>query len=819
MKGSMLIGVVVVVLAACGIPAANPTTPANTAISPQTAATAAPQTPSGTATTLPLVLNTSPASHPRLWLTAADLPRLRSWATAANPLYQDGLLPLAERARQEMDAGDVPNRDCGSREYEEFPTEMYAELFAFMALIAPDQASRDDYAQRARSLLMHVITLAAQGPASEENFTCPENESTGYPPFRNPSFFTEDSNRARWHGEAFPLVVDWIYPTLSVQDKQAIRGVFLRWSQEIVERAYHHPEPVGVVNDPALLSDTSQVRWSGNNYFTAHMRNLGLMALAFDPADDPNNQLRDYLGNATGAWLYIFDHLTRTDSAGGLLPEGFEYSPQTASYAIQFLLALRTAGADTCGQHCQLAGNPFWDDFVAAYYHSLSPATINDPDYGQMYQPAWYGDAQTYRSSDFISAFGALGVYDTLTNNQPRLNSVRWAQTATAPGGASTLLERVANPEDFRQAILYFLLFDPAAAAPTDPRPTMPLHFYAPGINKIIARTGWDEQATWFNVGLSWNLIDHQQADGGHFEWYRKGEWLTKARTGYADIAEGIASSEFRNLMALENARPDRDDNDWRIDLWQRGSQWNLVPTGDPQLLAHSSNALFTYALGDLTNLYNSAYEQSSDIVHASRSIIWLQPDAIVIYDRGQSQTANRFKRWWLQLAVPATVEGNRATMTTAGGQQLLLTNLLPNGATLSAVNTNEQHIEDTVAGNEPMQVRLRIDAPGNPDDVRFLEVLQASDNGVTPPAVALVQSADQTWSGAQIGGAVVLFPTTLGQPFADITYTFGAGANQHSITGLQPNSGYSVTRTGDSITIQTGGDQMTDDGGVLVIQ
>ena len=247
MKRSMLIGVVVLVLAACGIPAANPTTPANTAISPQTAATAAPQTPSGTATTLPLVLNTSPASHPRLWLTAADLPRLRSWATAANPLYQDGLLPLAERARQEMDAGDVPNRDCGSREYEEFPTEMYAELFAFMALIAPDQASRDDYAQRARSLLMHVITLAAQGPASEENFTCPENESTGYPPFRNPSFFTEDSNRARWHGEAFPLVVDWIYPTLSAQDKQAIRGVFLRWSQEIVERAYHHPEPVALV--------------------------------------------------------------------------------------------------------------------------------------------------------------------------------------------------------------------------------------------------------------------------------------------------------------------------------------------------------------------------------------------------------------------------------------------------------------------------------------------------------------------------------------------------------------------------------------------
>ena len=60
--------------------------------------------------------------------------------------------------------------------------------------------------------------------------------------------------------------------SLSATDKQAIRGVFLRWSQEIIERGYHHPEPVGMVNDPALLRNRDQVRWAGNNYFTGHMR-------------------------------------------------------------------------------------------------------------------------------------------------------------------------------------------------------------------------------------------------------------------------------------------------------------------------------------------------------------------------------------------------------------------------------------------------------------------------------------------------------------------------------------------------------------------
>ena len=764
--------------------------------------------------TVPSASALDAARHPRLWISTADLPRLRSWATDANPLYLEGIKPLAERAKSDMDRGDVPNRDCGSTEYEQFPTEMYAELFAFMSLVENDSARRSDYAARARTLLMTAINLASLGPATEQNYTCAASGATGYPPFRNPKFFTENSNRARWHGEAFPLVVDWIYPTLTAQDKQTIRSVFLRWSQEIIERGYHHPTPIGMVNDPALLSDISQVRWSGNNYFAAHMRNLGLMALALDLTDDPASQLRNYLGNATGSWLYIFDYLTRHDSQGGLLPEGFEYSPQTASYAIQFLLALRTTGADTCGPHCQFQGNPFWDDLLASFYHSLSPATINDPDYGpqyQLYEPAWYGDAQTYRSIDYISAFGALGIYDKLIDNQPRLQSLRWAEINTAPGGASTFFNRISNTDEFRNSLLYFMLYDPAVPAASDPRPALALDYFAPGMNKLLSRTGWDTQASWFNFSLSWNAVDHQQADGNSFEWYRHGEWLTKARTGYPDVAEGIASSEFRNTLALENDPPDRSSSDWRTDLWQRGSQWNLVAAGDPQLLAHSANAIYTYALGDATNLYNSTREASTDILHASRSIVWLKPDAVVVFDRGQSRTSNRFKRVWLQLANPALVSGNRATSITAGGQLLTVTSLLPSGATLSANNAVVPHIEETASRNDPMKVRLCMDAPGNPALANFLEVFQAGSSATA----TLIQSDDLAWSGAQIGSTAVLFPVTLGVPFTAFSYT--AAANQHIITGLSPNTPYSAHLSGSTLTLERGGSQMSDSGGVFL--
>jgi len=757
--------------------------------------------------------------HPRLWLTTADRPRLRAWAVASNPLYANGLALLAARAKAEMDEGRVPDQDCGNVGYEEYPTEMYAELFAFLAQVENDATGRADYARRAHTLLMHIMNEAAKGPATAENYTC--NESLQYPPFRHPDFATEDRDRIRYHGEAFPLVVDWIYPTLTTQDKATIRQVFLRWSQEVIARGYHHPEPVGAVNDPALLANQQQVRFSGNNYYAAHMRNLGMMALALDAADDANNQLHRYLDTAVGAHLYIFDHLTRNDSRGGLLPEGLEYSPQTLGYATQFLLALHTAGA-AYPPTMTLASNPFWNDSLTAYIHSLSPATVAREEGGSSYQPAFYGDGQSYHLPDFVSAFAPIGLYDTLTGNAPRLNTVRWLQSHTAPGGAEQLAERVRNPNDFREAILYFMLYDPTAAPAADPRAALPTHFLAPGLNRLFSRSSWDTDAAWFTFGLSWNSIDHQMADGNSFAFYRHGEWLTKGRVGYANIAEGIASSEFYNTVAIQNDRPvDRDDTDWRIDLWQRGSQFNYVNDGAPTLLASSLQPDYAYALGDATNLYNATSEGATDVTQADRAILWLKPDHIVVYDRAATKSSDKFKRWWLQLPTPATVNGQQATMTTAQGQQLFVTTLLPTDAVLTAINSNEQLIQESAAADDPMQVRLRVDAPDAPQSVRFLHLLQGAAAGANADDATLVRSVDHRFEGVIVKHLVVFFPISHEAVAEAVQYTVPAGVAKHFVTGLKPNSGYTVQTQSSGnnrqVQITEGGSTQTDSGGLLV--
>ena len=84
------------------------------------------------------------------------------------------------------------------------------------------------------------------------------------------------------------------------------------------------------------------VRWAINNYYAGHIRNLALIALSFNPANDPGEKLRGYLSNITGALdvrprrALPERHFRRTRA------EGFEYSLQSLSYVTQFLTGLDT---------------------------------------------------------------------------------------------------------------------------------------------------------------------------------------------------------------------------------------------------------------------------------------------------------------------------------------------------------------------------------------------------------------------------------------------------------------------------------------------
>jgi len=206
----------------------------------------------------------------------------------------------------------------------------------------------------------------------------------------------------------------------------------------------------------------------------------------------------------------------------------------------------------------------------------------------------------------------------------------------------------------------------------------------------------------------------------------------------------------------------------------------------------------YSYAFGDATPLYNrpdiwSPANAALDVLHASRSIIWLKPDHIVVYDRATSHTAGLFKQFNLTFPTLPTLNGNVITTTTPGGQNLYVTSVLPAGATMTAMSIDGTLT--TVADLEPCHYRLVIQDPSNPIDERFLNVLQATDAGVQADRATVVHSTSGTpMDGVVVGNTVELFVVDATVPFNGTTYTVPANVNQHFITGCVPNAFYKVT-------------------------
>jgi hypothetical protein len=752
--------------------------------------------------------------HPRLFVREGDVERLRSWATPDNPLWTDGLAALAERAKSEMDDGTVPGQDTGSVDYEQYPTEQYAQLFAFLSLVDPDEAARTDYGRRARDLLMFVIEKAAPGVGAEGE------------PFRDPRFAT--FNRSRWQGAAFPLTVDWAYPYFSPEDRAQVRRVFLRWAGE---QFTGYPAAAGGggasdftragdAPDPALLTDRTQLRWATNNYFTAHGRNLVLMSLALDPADDPDGALAGHLRDALNLWWFQTDQALRTEAAGGLSPEGTEYAQSSIAYMTQLGFALRTAGQDDParnGPQSVLTDNPFFAQFLAAQLHSVAPEptpAVEELEVGgPVYLPASYGDLERYVAADLTEAMVPLGLLAADRGDRATLDAVRWFITHVSPGGAEQLASRVGDTDQFFASILYFLALDPTAPPPADPRPRLPLSHAATGVHRYSARTCWCPDASWFTYALTWKTIDHQGSDGNEFELYRGGEWLTKKHTGY----DTPWYTDHHNTLTIENDPPVEPLDEPFADIAARGSQEPLVSPTDPTVIAQGQGEGWFYALGDATPLYNWERDGRTDVTHASRSVVWLQPDHVVVYDRAVTATDGRFKRFWLQLPAPAQIAGPLATVRTPGGQQLFSTTLLPAGAAITSAEAAPN--AGTTAVGEPMRHQLAVEAPGGPASARFLHVVQGADGGAAAdPATLLESTAGRAYAGAAVAGTAAVFPVELGPDVDTTTVPVPDGTTRVLVTGLVPGAGYDVSSGGGQVTVTRGGSTTADAAGVVVV-
>ncbi|KIL42301.1 hypothetical protein SD70_01935 [Gordoniibacillus kamchatkensis] len=623
-------------------------------------------------------------------------------------------------------------------------------------------------------------------------------------------------DRARWHGEGFALTVDWIYSYLTAQDKADIQKVFLYWANAI-NTQYQSPIDHGLNGVP----DTGpKARNATNNYYTGLFRNLVMMVLSLDPADDPpvdptkdalawGNSLRSYMPYIQNRWMkQLYAQYGPGGAAeGGAHPEGSYYGLENMGFFRQAILALETAGYNdpsVSGPYIDITDMPFWDGLIDATIKSTpnNPVIVPPSSYmGKVFQIDNYGDNQHFWLPDasLTQSFAPMGIYDGLKGNTARLNTDKWLVRDFAPGGAPYLYAHAANiwPNNYASlAIFYFMLFDPNAPAPADPRPGMSTSFFAKGMGRMADRTSWSAGASLFTFLSSHQSVGHQHGYSGMFGFNRKNEWLTKELTQYASDNKGLAS-EFHNTLSLKNddlPASALSSEWWAAEINKRGGQWVYAGynNGDPTLTTSMQND-YDYAQTDLTNLYNNPYG-AKDILHASRSIVWLKPDMIVIYDRAASGTDGRFKRFNLWLPSQPTITGNTASaLSLSGTQKLNVTSLQPAGGALTVTSSTYEPI-NAIASDEPMHAKLVIEDPTNPKNVRFLTVLEGLDAGASPSQAVGIQSSGGTaFAGAAVNQTAVLFPVDIAKPFSGVTYTVQSGVSKQLVTGLTPNAKYDV--------------------------
>ena len=809
-------------------------------------------------------------THPRLWITQSDLPRLQSWANASNAVYQQGMKQVLATAVANYQqfapfygsnppaASSYP--DPGdSQGYTGLITEENAVILAFNSLIDPNPANQILYAQMARNLIMYAMNQAAQGIAPGL-------------PFRDGSFGIY--NRASETGQDWPLAIDWIYnktdasntPILSASDKLTIRDVFLIWAGECLTASTtggDNPStnPPGIVNNAAALLPNGQpYRMAANNYYAAHARMLTMMALTIDPANDPvlnaaqspatlGNTLRSYIGDATGAWLYqqyaMYGEPSAIAAAYGVSAQGFGLAsgglpPEGMLYGVSFgnilggLLALQTAGFNNpsyAGPQIAMINTPMWSRYVKGMISSLTPAPLNptgsESYLGQIYQFASYGDLlRLFATPDYIKPFGLLSLLEQENGQSTDVSAARWFGYNVLQGGPSAFNTRVTDSAyGWIDSILYYMLYDPAVnpASLPDPRPTYSTNFVDAGGGRIVAHTDWTTGGTMFDYRASWESINHQDGNAGQFELFRNGEWLTKEFSNYDNNGLGL-TTYYHNTLGLQNACAGCADpklivGDWEQGELANGSQWMLGESaGDPVTLTSSGKG-YAFAATDMTNLYNRPNQWTPanafvNVTQATRSIIWLNGDYVVVYDRASTLNSGLFKRWNLTLVTNPVIAGHTATETLASGQQLFVQSLLPANGSLTARYAAGDLT--TIAETEPSQYVMTVQDTSNPGNTRFLHVLQGANAGAAMvPATHLQSTSGTSFDGAVFGANAVWFPVNTGA-FSGTTLNTPAGVHTVFVTGLVPNASYSVSvqaaGTGNTIVIAAGGSGTTTD-------
>ncbi|NOX18348.1 MAG: T9SS type A sorting domain-containing protein [Chlorobi bacterium] len=488
-------------------------------------------------------------------------------------------------------------------------------------------------------------------------------------------------------------------------------------------------------------------------------------------------------------------------SYGGVWPEGSQYSYNT----LYFLMAL-TEGERTANGIDRWTENPEISQFPKNLITSLLWLTPPSNDH-----ILTYNDQEDENATYWIRRNHCVAITTFIDENM--------GFTDEAAYGRYWIREL--SPENLEMNVWkLFLWYDRSGNHVNYFNAGLPRAHFSEGTDWMFLRSDWTSNASYSTFCASWTNIDHQFQDGGHFNIFRNGEYLTKQVRHYdfTFLINGkyqIYDGEASNVMLIKSDF----EGDERINAM--GSAEYLESLGEPAITKYKigSNPLYAYSSADLGDSYNRVYDEwdgnSQRVSSYARQFVQISPDFYFVYDRIRTVDAGWTKYILHSLTEPA-VNGNLITQSSESGNQFLYDKVLyPSNITIEKINEADVWNADHGLVDEwmiPPSVRKWHVAvkPEDAEAVNMLNVIETASGKASEIDNAKLIESEKV-IGGQIGNWVVLFSkeeTTNGKVNYEISSN--SGSLNNLVCDLEPNENYKIILNGAQLQTAAAGEDGT---------
>lgn len=752
-------------------------------------------------------------AHPRIWLTSDEMSRLTSKRDKLDAEWTKLLSWCDKHLEDRGYNADPPNLEksdltgwSGDGLYHEYRMSgFYFHLMnyslAYRILMAEgsgrNTAKASLYAARVRALLIEGIAehlrageepngLKALRVADLKDVTINSAEAAELGILKGKYKLGYSSRFLA----AVPIAYDWIYETLSEQDKAVLIAMMLRWYDWIqgVRTSYnngvlikgkrYHETPIGDCSGIHNCTDITGPQSLGfdfgnmsGNFMGGHVYLMSMIAIA---VYGENSDTPAYFANFQSLLdkTVIDNYESDFKHGGGDSVEGWNYGGGF-QFSLLGLYGYHTATGDT------KISNLRWPTaLIDAMIHRVGANLSEIPYYGY-----WTGTPL---------GKARMGMILPMVGVEQRLR----------PGSSQSKVGQYflhnVKYEDKVDEWKMMLWHDKSIpeAAPTE----LPLHYAAKGNGYFTSKSSWtDPNGTLVGLRLEGKFSAHHEGyDEGDISLMRGTDRLLTHQNSVGDAAPAVSYNTIVfNQMNHQALNPAVSKT--AIDRMDSGPG-------------------YAYVSGDISNGWKRILKPDTAKLFR-RSVLHLHSGMAVVYDVTQSNPAfgNR-KDWYTQYVSVPTINGHTISAT-VGNSNVFVKTLYPTGGTFTATSLSEGYY------------RVNYTPNAEQESEQFLHLISATDKSVVEPASSdLISSGNARGVHIKDAGenSIALFTTSAsGASIAgEIKYTFSPTAPKttHYIADLIPGQRYDLTVMGVgslSVTVMPSakGRYQASSGGLLVVK